>query len=145
MTMIPILRQVHRRGPFFEFTHSRLALQCIHPELAEARKRYYRENGIGYTARLPNRKVGQKARSRFGLVRKSRPVESTSDRDADPSSPQAMANKIGFERKGKLKKASNMNYGLAFSNRVEDELTRLTELEVQRRNCLSEEFDCRRR
>lgn len=117
-------------------------MQCIHPELAEARKQYYRENGIGYTARLPNRKVGQKARSRFGWFRKSQPIEktSTSDKDEDSSSPQATANKIGFERKGKFKKASNMNYGLAFSNRVEDELARLTELEIQRLSCLSEDL-----
>jgi hypothetical protein len=34
-------------------------------------------------------------------------------------------NKDGFQRKGKFKKASNMNYCLDFSIRVEDELLRL--------------------
>lgn len=116
--------------------------RCIHPELAEARKQSYRGNGIGYTARLPNPKVGRKARSPFGWFRKSQPAEETSapDNEEDHSSPQATANKIGFERKGKFKKASNMNYGLAFSNRVEDELARLTELECQRRGCLPDDL-----
>ncbi|KAJ5593912.1 uncharacterized protein N7459_000120 [Penicillium hispanicum] len=116
-------------------------MQCIPPELAEARKQYYRENGIGYTARLPNRKTTQqqkkKDRGRFNWFRKSKPVADNpeSEKEEDPSSSQAIANRIGFERKGKFKKASNMNYGLAFSNRVEDELASLSQLEAQRRGC----------
>lgn len=37
----------------------------------------------------------------------------------------------GFQRKGKFKKASNMNYGLRFSLRVEDELLRLMKLKTE--------------
>ncbi|KAJ5289634.1 Major facilitator coppper-regulated transporter crmC [Penicillium atrosanguineum] len=117
-------------------------MQCIQPELAEARRQYYRENGIGYTARLPNKKSSQKKKSgRFDCFRKSKPVaETTEVEEEDATSPQAIANKIGFERKGKFKKASNMNYGLAFSNRVEDEMVRLTELECQQRGCTNDDL-----
>jgi hypothetical protein len=114
-------------------------MQAIHPELAEARRQYYRENGIGYTARPPNKQsTTKKGRSAGGWFRKSKPASDDGQRDnVDDglSGPQALANKIGFERKGKFKKASNMNYGLAFSNRVEDELLRLTQLEIARRSC----------
>lgn len=99
-------------------------MQCIHPELAEARQQYYRENDIGYTARLPNRKIVKK--------------KSTASKEGEekvPLTPQDMANHLGFERKGKFKKASNMNYGLAFSNRVEDEMSRLLTVECERRGC----------
>lgn len=118
-------------------------MQCIQPELAEARRQYYRENGIGYTARLPNKKGSQKKkRGCFSWFRKSKPVEESTEaeKEEDATSPQAIANKIGFERKGKFKKASNMNYGLAFSNRVEDEMVRLTELECQQRECTNDDL-----
>ena len=117
-------------------------MQCIQPELAEARRQYYRENGIGYTARLPNKKTSQKKTSGFNWFRKSKSVEGNteSEKDENPTTPQALANKIGFERKGKFKKASNMNYGLAFSNRVEDEMVRLAELECQQRGCANDDL-----
>ncbi|EPS28344.1 hypothetical protein PDE_03290 [Penicillium oxalicum 114-2] len=117
-------------------------MQCIQPELAEARKQYYRENGIGYTARLPNRKTASKKKRGFGWFRKAKSAEGDAETEAeeDTSSPQAIANKIGFERKGKFKKASNMNYGLAFSNRVEDELARLADLECQQRGCSNDDL-----
>lgn len=117
-------------------------MQCIHPELAEARKQYYRENGIGYTARLPNKKGGLKKKRRFNWFRKSKVVEESTEtkKEQDTTSPQAIANKINFERKGKFKKASNMNYGLAFSNRVEDEMARLTALECQQRECTNDDL-----
>ncbi|KAH6999207.1 glycosyl transferase family group 2-domain-containing protein [Ilyonectria sp. MPI-CAGE-AT-0026] len=99
-------------------------MQCIHPELAEARQQYYRENDIGYTARLPNRKI---------IKKKSAAAKEGEEKV--PLTPQDMANHLGFERKGKFKKASNMNYGLAFSNRVEDEMSRLLTVECERRGC----------
>jgi hypothetical protein len=42
--------------------------------------------------------------------------------------------KDGFVRKGRFKKASNMNYCLDFSNRVEDELSRLISQLAESRN-----------
>lgn len=43
-------------------------------------------------------------------------------------------NSDGFQRKGKFKKASNMNYCLSFSLRVEDELLRLMRLKAEAEN-----------
>ena len=47
----------------------------------------------------------------------------------------------GFVRKGRFKKASNMNYCLDFSNRVEDELLRLIEQREQAENTQHIELD----
>ncbi|KAL4888330.1 glycosyl transferase family group 2-domain-containing protein [Aspergillus ambiguus] len=111
-------------------------MQVIQPELAEARKQYYRENGIGYTARLPNRRNDVKKSFWFEWFRKSKPItEEKYETESPVDTQQALANKVGFERKGRFKKASNMNYGLSFSLRVEDEMARLVDLEVQRRGC----------
>ncbi|KPM44164.1 hypothetical protein AK830_g2346 [Neonectria ditissima] len=115
-------------------------MQCIQPELAAARKQYYRENGIGYCARMPNMKT-PKSGGFFSWFKRTPPVDPEVDnQDESELSPQGRANKLGFVRKGKFKKASNMNYCLAFSNRVEDELHRLTELECRNRNCSYEEL-----
>ncbi|KAK9413593.1 hypothetical protein SUNI508_11802 [Seiridium unicorne] len=111
-------------------------MQCIQPELAEARKQYYRENGIGYTARLPNCKSISKGGWSLPWSRKSTETEDLGD--ISDLSPQEMSNRLQFQRKGKFKKASNMNYGLAFSIRVEDELHRLQQLECERRECTIE-------
>ncbi|KAH6954264.1 glycosyl transferase family group 2-domain-containing protein [Fusarium avenaceum] len=110
-------------------------MQCIQPELAAARKQYYHENGIGYCARLPNKK-NPKSKSFLSWFKRSPPVDPEVDnQDESEVSPQGRANQLGFVRKGKFKKASNMNYCLAFSNRVEDEMHRLTELECESRGC----------
>ncbi|KAH8684988.1 glycosyl transferase family group 2-domain-containing protein [Ilyonectria robusta] len=115
-------------------------MQCIQPELAAARKQYYRENGIGYCARMPTMKTA-KGGGFLSWFKRSPPVDPEVDnQDESELSPQGRANKLGFVRKGKFKKASNMNYCLAFSNRVEDELHRLTELECTNRNCTYEEL-----
>ncbi|KAF5633200.1 hypothetical protein F25303_9232 [Fusarium sp. NRRL 25303] len=115
-------------------------MQCIQPELAAARKQYYRENGIGYCARLPNKK-SPKSKSFLSWFKRSPPVDPEVDnQDESEVSPQGRANELGFVRKGKFKKASNMNYCLAFSNRVEDEMLRLTELECESRGCAYEDL-----
>ncbi|KAL2838983.1 glycosyl transferase family group 2-domain-containing protein [Aspergillus pseudoustus] len=115
-------------------------MQVIQPELAEARKQYYRDNGIGYTARPPNKK-GTGAQKNGGWsplswFRKSPGQTATETNEHG----EALANRIGFERKGKFKKASNMNYGLAFSLRVEDEMARLMEAEAAQRGCTLDDF-----
>jgi hypothetical protein len=78
----------------------------------------------------------------LGWFRKSKPAgeDLNTEQDDGLETPQALANDVGFERKGKFKKASNMNYGLAFSNRVEDELARLTQLDIQQRGCAMEDI-----
>ncbi|KAK6068055.1 glycosyltransferase family 2 protein [Seiridium cupressi] len=48
--------------------------------------------------------------------------------------------KDGFERKGEFKKASNMNYCLSFSSRVEDEMLRLLKQKAQTENREQESF-----
>ncbi|KAL2670060.1 hypothetical protein Neosp_014941 [[Neocosmospora] mangrovei] len=111
-------------------------MQLIQPDLAEARKAYYRENDIGYTARLPNCKAPKKKGGFLSWFRKSeKSVGDDAEKEWSQMSPQERSNKIGFLRKGKFKKASNMNYGLAFSNRVEDEMVRLTQIECEQRAC----------
>jgi hypothetical protein len=110
-------------------------MQLIRPELAEARKAYYRENDIGYTARLPHCKLAKKGGFLSWFRKSDTAVADSTEQDESQMSPQERSNKIGFQRKGKFKKASNMNYGLAFSNRVEDEMMRLTQLECEQREC----------
>ncbi|GFF80523.1 hypothetical protein IFM53868_02877 [Aspergillus udagawae] len=121
-------------------------MQVIQPELAEARKQYYRENGIAYTARPPNKKTAvKKSGWASGVFRKGKSApaieeNSQGGEEGGPPTPQERANKIGFERKGKFKKASNMNYGLEFSIRVEDELARLLQAETERLGCTVDEL-----
>lgn len=114
-------------------------MQVIEPDLAEARKHYYREHGIGFTARLPHFKVEKSPKKSWFRKSKSATHEDEAEK-IDPTSPQAMSNKLGFLRKGKFKKASNMNYGLDFSNRVEDELRRLTQLELEQRQITNDDL-----
>ncbi|KAL5327520.1 hypothetical protein ACEPPN_005219 [Leptodophora sp. 'Broadleaf-Isolate-01'] len=119
-------------------------MQAIEPELAEARKQYYFENDIGYTARLPNHKSQSSKQGLFKKLfgKKSNPeAEQKSEQVDDGLSPsQSLANKLGFMRKGKFKKASNMNYGLAFSARVEEEFERLTKLTIDTRGITEDDL-----
>lgn len=65
-------------------------MQAIEPEFAEARKQYYRENGIGYTARMPQHKNKSAKRPWFGKA-----PEGAIKGEADGMSPsQALANKL---------------------------------------------------
>lgn len=116
-------------------------MQAIEPELAEARKKYYHDNGIGYTARLPQHK-NRPVQKTHWWSRKKQPVVNDKHAGIDEglSPSQALANKINFLRKGKFKKASNMNYGLAFSERVEKEFSRLMEIEVKKRGITEDDL-----
>jgi hypothetical protein len=51
-----------------------------------------------------------------------------------------LKNPDGFIRKGQFKKASNMNYCLDFSIRVEDEFLRLMAARAQEKGCDAEEL-----
>ncbi|KAK4251767.1 glycosyl transferase family group 2-domain-containing protein [Corynascus novoguineensis] len=68
-------------------------MQLISDEDAQARRDFYDEHNIGWVARPPH----------------------------NPN-PSADSGEKGFLRRGKFKKASNMNYALHVSNRVEDKL-----------------------
>ncbi|KAF2808460.1 uncharacterized protein BDZ99DRAFT_534601 [Mytilinidion resinicola] len=78
-------------------------MQAIKPELADARKRFYELNNIGWCSRPPH-------------------------------------GKDGFVRPGKFKKASNLNYCLNFSIRVEDELQRLLKAHADELRCAEEDI-----
>jgi cellulose synthase/poly-beta-1,6-N-acetylglucosamine synthase-like glycosyltransferase len=79
-------------------------MQTIDPEMAAARKAYYELHNIGYCARPKHTYSKRKWYQR---------------KKKHPDNPE------GYIRKGQFKKASNMNYCLDFSIRVEDELLRL--------------------
>ncbi|KAF4631583.1 hypothetical protein G7Y89_g6539 [Cudoniella acicularis] len=78
-------------------------MQVVDPELADARRMYYELNNIGYCSR-PKHTYSKKKWYQGKKV---------------------TDNPNGFIRQGQFKKASNMNYCLDFSIRVEDELLRL--------------------
>jgi hypothetical protein len=138
MSVLQAIEYYERQGGTASIFVNDDGMQTIEPELAEARKQYYAENNIGYCARLPNRKSPPK--KSWSWFRKAAPVVDNNAANDKILTPQALANKIGFVRQGKFKKASNMNYGLEFSNRVEDELRRLTDTYCQRKGCTSEDL-----
>ncbi|KAJ8067762.1 hypothetical protein OCU04_003363 [Sclerotinia nivalis] len=78
-------------------------MQAVDPELREARRTFYELNNIGYCSRPKH----------------------THSKKKWYQGKKVQDNPEGFERKGQFKKASNMNYCLSFSIRVEDELLRL--------------------
>ncbi|KAF1811332.1 hypothetical protein P152DRAFT_515290 [Eremomyces bilateralis CBS 781.70] len=85
-------------------------MQIVKPELQEARKAFYEINSIGWCSRPGH-----------------------CDKEINEGD-------VVFLRKGQFKKASNMNYCLDFSIRVEDELLRLIEATCRERGCTSEEL-----
>ena len=108
-------------------------MQVISEKEAERRKQYYEEQRIGWVSR-PKHKEPQKAKGLFSFS-KQRPHPADSDQY--------------FIRPGKFKKASNMNYGMAVSVRIEDKLA-LVERHAQwtqedenreYRRCLAEVLD----
>ena len=95
-------------------------VQLTKPNLMEARKAYYRENGIGYTSRVPACKTPEKEGSLLPWFRRSdKTARNDDEQDRSQRFPQERSNTIGFKRKGKFETASNMNYGLTFSNLVQ--------------------------
>jgi len=85
-------------------------LQLAKPEQIEARKAFYQLHHIGWCARPPN---------------------NTKVAKDDPAY---------FERRGKFKKASNMNYALDFSLRVDQEMERLISETCNDRGCHPEDL-----
>ena len=74
-------------------------MQLLPEAEAEARRSFYQEQNIGWVARPPH---------------SPKPEKSGTDNS-----------KKGFVRKGKFKKASNMNYGLMISNKIEEKLLKV--------------------
>ena len=94
-------------------------MQLVGPELAKARAAYYELNNIGWCSRPPH-KVRKKAKKG----------------EAQPADDGTY-----FVRKGKFKKASNMNYCMDFSLRVEDEYLESIKRVCQERGCNEEAID----
>lgn len=84
-------------------------MQVVSEKEAERRKQYYEEQRIGWVSR-PKHKEPPMAKGPFSFSRQPpRPADSDQY----------------FIRAGKFKKASNMNYGMAVSVRIEDKLARV--------------------
>lgn len=101
-------------------------MQLVSKDLADARKAYYELNNIGWCARPPHKEKSKK--KAWG-----RKAEKTNDEEAEISTTY-------FLRKGQFKKASNMNYCLDFSLRVEDQYLAAVDIICQERGCTSEQL-----
>lgn len=127
MSLIQAIQFYEQQGGTASIYVNDDGMQAVEPELADARKHYYQMNNIGYCSRLPNMKKSAAKKSHPWWRRSKAASETTENSQPEISESQQRANDTGFVRKGKFKKASNMNYALDFSNRVEDELHRLLE------------------
>ncbi|KAF2021806.1 hypothetical protein BU24DRAFT_417432 [Aaosphaeria arxii CBS 175.79] len=104
-------------------------MQCVSPEMQEARKAFYELNNIGWVARPKHNEP--KKKSSGGLFSRKKAADSEAAEVEDTNY---------FTRRGHFKKASNMNYCLNFSLRVEDELLRLISEECARRGCTQDDL-----
>ena len=84
-------------------------MQVISPEEAEARRQYYAEQRIGWVSR-PKHKEPPKGTGFFSRTNRTATKPESEDY---------------FIRQGKFKKASNMNYAMSVSVRVEEKLARI--------------------
>ncbi|KAL1632429.1 hypothetical protein SLS56_003671 [Neofusicoccum ribis] len=86
-------------------------MRLVKEDLQEARKAFYELNNIGWCARPKHNE-----------------------------NPDTEKREIHFVRKGQFKKASNMNYCLDFSLRVEDELQRMIDVVCSERACTQDDL-----
>ncbi|KAF2205964.1 hypothetical protein GQ43DRAFT_384692 [Delitschia confertaspora ATCC 74209] len=107
-SLLAAVRYYEQKGGTASIYVNEDGLQCVSPEMQEARKAFYELNNIGYC---------------------SRPAQNTNQDDPNY-----------FIRKGHFKKASNMNYCLDFSLRVEDELLRLISETCRARGCTQDDL-----
>ena len=87
-----------------------------------ARRAFYDVNEIGWCARPKDTSmiaVETEERGKWGFFKRNKKIK----------------NPDGFVRKGQFKKASNMNYCLDFSIRVEDEFLRLMAVRAESKGC----------
>lgn len=100
-------------------------MQAVDPELAEARKTFYELNNIGYCSRYVSHAFINHHVIQICLIDTPLRPKHTHSKKKWYQGKKVQDNPEGFQRKGQFKKASNMNYCLNFSIRVEDELLRL--------------------
>lgn len=102
-------------------------MRCVTPEMQEARKAFYELNNIGWVARPKHHEL---KKEKSGWFSKKKDDDTEKGPDTEPV----------FIRAGHFKKASNMNYCLDFSLRVEDELLRLLDERAHERGCSSDDL-----
>ncbi|KAK4446877.1 glycosyl transferase family group 2-domain-containing protein, partial [Podospora aff. communis PSN243] len=103
-SLLPAIAHYEALGGTASIVVAEDGFQCLPPEMADLRRRFYQQHGIGWISRPPH-------------------------------------GKDGFIRGGRFKKASNLNYALDFTLRVEDELLRLRRIRAQHLNCHLDELD----
>lgn len=103
-------------------------MQCVSAEMQEARKAFYELNNIGWVARP---KHNEPKKKKTGLFSRKKAADAEGGEAEDTNY---------FIRAGHFKKASNMNYCLDFSLRVEDELLRLISETCSQRGCTQDEL-----
>ena len=135
MSVLAAIHEYEKQGGTASIFINDDGMQDIEPQLAKARKQYYRENNIGYCARLPHMTTKTVA-SWF----KKSTLAGQDAAGSNKTSSQALADQLKYKRNGKFKKASNLNYCLDFSNRVEDEMMRLSRQRCQGRGCAEEDL-----
>ncbi|KAK0111250.1 hypothetical protein ONS95_001622 [Cadophora gregata] len=104
-------------------------MQTVSADLAEASRAFYEVNGIGWCSRPKDTSMitvedEEGGRGKWGFFKRTKKLK----------------NPDGFVRKGQFKKASNMNYCLDFSIRVEDEFLRLMAARAESKSCTVEEL-----
>jgi hypothetical protein len=104
-------------------------MQCVSPELQEARKAFYELNNIGWVARPKHNEPKKKGSG--GLFSRKKAADAEEGEKEDTNY---------FIRAGHFKKASNMNYCLDFSLRVEEELQRLINETCELRGCTQDDL-----
>jgi hypothetical protein len=104
-------------------------MRCVQPELQEARKAFYELNNIGWVARPKHNEP--KKKNGGGFFSRKKATESEEGEKEDTNY---------FIRAGHFKKASNMNYCLDFSLRVEDDLQRLINETCEQRQCTQDDL-----
>lgn len=104
-------------------------MRCVSPEMQEARKAFYELNNIGWVARPKHHEA--KKSNKGGLFSRKKQSDEEAGEEEDTNY---------FTRAGHFKKASNMNYCLDFSLRVEDELSRLIGDACEQRNCTQDDL-----
>ncbi|KAF2738394.1 hypothetical protein EJ04DRAFT_486221 [Polyplosphaeria fusca] len=129
-SLLAAVKYYERQGGTASIFVNEDGMQCVSSELQEARKAFYELNNIGWVARPKHNEPKKKSSGGlFSKKKKTEDAENVSQEDTNY-----------FTRAGHFKKASNMNYCLNFSLRVEDELQRSITETCERRGCTQDDL-----
>ncbi|PVH95875.1 hypothetical protein DM02DRAFT_570462 [Periconia macrospinosa] len=129
-SLLAAVRYYEQQGGTASIFVNEDGMRCVSHEMQEARKAFYELNNIGWVARPKHNEPNKKKKGSLFSRKKAEEDESEKTGEPEPT----------FIRAGHFKKASNMNYCLDFSLRVEDELLRLIEERCIERGCTQEEL-----